>query len=239
MSGMPGRAGPGAGAVDCLVRWARPVDLPWMRELLDQSERERYARFRAPADRARFVTGRALARLTLARVTGVAPARLAFTTVCRHCAGPHGKPRLADHPVGFSLSHSGDRVVIALAEGVEVGVDVERTGASLDRLAAKLLSEAERDAIAALPPPRRRHALGVYWSRKEAVLKASGHGLALPFPSLTVSPPGAPPAVLAWDSGPRGQPVRLADLDRPPGYTAALAALTDGPLRVVEEAGLA
>jgi len=229
----PAAERPAAGQLECAVRWAVPADEPAMRELLDDGERARYDRFLRAEDKARFVTGRFLARTTLAEVTGLDPRAMRFTTECRHCGGGHGKPRLPGSGVDFSLSHSGDRVVLVLVEGAEVGVDVEReSDRDIDRLAQMVLSEPERAALAAMPD--RRRGFHAYWSRKEALLKATGHGLAAPMTDIHVSAPDEPPEVLAWDGEAAVSPVRLADLAPGPGYAAAAAVLTDRPLKVTE-----
>src|SRR5690606_22853124 len=117
---------------------------------------------------------------------------------CRHCGGTHGKPRLPGCGVDFSLSHSGDRVVLVLAEGTEVGVDVEReSDRDIDRLAEMVLSAPEREVLAGMAD--RRRGFHAYWSRKEALLKATGHGLAAPMTDIRVSAPDEPAAVLAWE----------------------------------------
>ena len=165
--------------LECDVRWALPADDPDMRDLLDDAERDRYARFRRAEDKARFVTGRFLARTALAEAVGLDPKSIRFTTDCPHCGGSHGKPRLPGAEVDFSLSHSGDRVVLVLAEGAEVGVDVEQErDRDIDRLADMVLTAAERDALAAMDDKVR--GFHSYWSRKEALLKSTGHGLAAP-----------------------------------------------------------
>ncbi|WP_242902543.1 4'-phosphopantetheinyl transferase family protein [Actinomadura terrae] len=221
--------------LECAVHWAAPTDEPVMRDLLDAGERERYDRFRRPADRARFVTGRFLARTVLAEVTGLAVGEITFSTDCPHCGASHGKPRLPGHGVDFSLSHSGDRVVLAITEGSGIGVDVEQeSDRDVERLAEMVLAAAEREALAALPPERRRSAFHAYWSRKEAILKATGHGLAASMSAIHLSPPDAPAEVVAWDGDAAVSPVRLADLSAGPGYAASLAALTGRPLKITE-----
>ncbi|MGH3240588.1 MAG: 4'-phosphopantetheinyl transferase family protein [Spirillospora sp.] len=219
--------------LECAVRWARPADGADMRALLDGGERERYDRFRRPADKARFVTGRFLARTALAEATGLAAEDIRFTTDCPHCGGSHGKPRLPGSAVDFSLSHSGDRVVIVLVEGAEVGVDVEREGdRDIDRLAEAVLAAPERAALASMDD--RRRGFHRYWTRKEALLKATGHGLAAPMTAIHVSAPDDPPEVIAWEGEAAVSPVRLADLTPGPGYAAAAAVRTDRPLRITE-----
>lgn len=222
--------------LECAVRWAAPADDPAMRALLDDGERDRYERFLRAEDKARFVTGRFLARTTLAEFTGLDPRDVRFSTHCRHCGGDHGKPRLPDAGVDFSLSHSGDRVVLVVAEGAEVGVDVEReSDRDIDRLAEMVLAGPERAVLADLPFEQRKRAFHGYWSRKEAILKATGHGLAAPMTALHVSAPGDPAEVLAWDGEAAVSPVRLTDLAPGPGYAAALAALTPRPLKITEQ----
>ena len=63
-----------------------------------------------------------------------------------------------------------------------------------------------------------------YWTRKEAVLKATGEGLRRRMTSIEVAPPSAPPALVSLN-GSRGVACRMADL-RLPGYAGAVAVLT-------------
>ncbi|MER7542385.1 4'-phosphopantetheinyl transferase family protein [Actinomadura sp.] len=219
--------------LECAVRWAVPMDEPPMRALLDDGERDRYDRFMRAEDKARFVTGRFLARTALAEATGRPPEGIRFTTDCPHCGAAHGKPRLPGSGLDFSLSHSGDRVVLVLAEGAEVGVDVEReSDRDIDRLAEMVLNAAERAALAAMAD--RRRGFHAYWSRKEALLKATGHGLAAPMTAIHVSAPDDPPEVIAWNDDAAVSPVRLADLTPGPGYAASAAVLTGRPLKITE-----
>ncbi|MFD0683182.1 4'-phosphopantetheinyl transferase family protein [Actinomadura fibrosa] len=221
--------------LQCAVHWALPANEPHMREHLDDGERERYERFLRAEDKARFVTGRHLARSALSAATGLPPADIRFTTECPHCGASHGKPRLPGHDVDFSLSHSEDRVVLALAEGAVIGVDVEReSDRDVERLARMVLAPPEREILTAMPPDDRKRGFHAYWSRKEALLKATGHGLAAPMTAIHVSAPGEPAEVLAWDGDAAVSPVRLADLSPGAGYAASVAVLTDRPLKISE-----
>jgi len=119
------------------VRWLdirdvtlRPADLAD----LDPRETARAAAFVFPADRHRYQVAHVMLRRELAGRLGSEPGRLAFARQrCPACGGPSGKPVLASLPPGesagsglsFSLAHSGDAVVIAVARG-PVGIDVER-----------------------------------------------------------------------------------------------------------------
>lgn len=217
--------------------WATPLEPDdRLLALLDPAERTRFAGYRQPADQRRFLTGRVLARTMAGRRLGVSPAGVALDATCPDCGKPHGRPQVVGANITLSISHAGERVGLALTDGVPVGLDVEAISRrSDDRLIAYALSEAERAVVDALPPDARADAFFGYWTRKEALMKATGRGLKLPLRSLTLSGPGEPPRLLAaTDDGLDPARTRLADLDPGSGYLAAVAALTDRPLKVTE-----
>ena len=97
-------------------------------------------------------------------------------------AGPHGKPRLAQHASSrlcFNTSRSEDLAVFAVAHDRELGVDVERAleDVDLEPLTRRILCAAELRAFGRLEPEARRGAFYRSWTRKEACLKALGVGL--------------------------------------------------------------
>ncbi|MGW0576022.1 4'-phosphopantetheinyl transferase family protein [Streptomyces sp. NPDC002920] len=184
------------------ISWARLGDAhDRLLNLLDPVERARHDATVSPAERGRFLVGVALSRVLLAERLGVPPAGVPLRRVCPHCGGPHGKPRLAvPSPYGFSVTHSGELIGVALCEGAEVGLDVEDADAPLDVEAAArtALSAAELAALHSRPPAERRAAFLRTWTRKEAVLKALGVGLRVPLRELELTPPDQPPAVVSW-----------------------------------------
>ncbi|WP_327737855.1 4'-phosphopantetheinyl transferase superfamily protein [Streptomyces nojiriensis] len=227
---MPERA-----AVACLVLWAPALDRAELRGLMSAEERARYEQFAEPADRARFATARALVRTAMGRATGVAPDLVRFDRRCRYCGGPHGKPRVPGAAVKFSLSHSGGRVVLALAEHAEPGVDVERISPRrIGQLAPRVLSAPELRDLEAVPPADRPAAYHVYWTRKEAVLKAVGRGLSSPLRGITVSGPDRPAELTRWEADFVPPDIAMSDLRPGPGYAAALAVETPGLIDLAE-----
>ncbi|MGE3285589.1 MAG: 4'-phosphopantetheinyl transferase superfamily protein [Pseudonocardia sp.] len=213
----------------CTVRWASPVapeDAPGLVALLDEHERDRLARFRRAADRARYLAAHALARVVLGELVDVAPEGVEFDRTCR-CGEQHGKPVVrADRsarPPGFSLTHAGDVVGVAVWPDGPVGLDTEhvRPMADLAGMARHVASPAEAAHTAHATPG----AFFAAWTRKEALLKATGSGLSAPMAAITL----AGPRVVAWsgEHAPAG-PMWLCDLRPAPGYTGALAGA--GPL---------
>ena len=199
------------------VWWAAPVDpaaAPALVALLDHHERERMARFRLPADAARYLAAHALARIVLGRARDLPPAALVLDRTCR-CGAQHGKPTLDGGPE-FSLTHAGDLVGVAVSGGGAVGLDVEQV-----RPMADLAAMAEHVGAPAEP-----EAFFRAWTRKEALLKATGEGLAGPMTAITLGERG----VVAWTGpgAPRG-PVWLHDLRPARGHPAAVAGLGDAP----------
>ncbi len=222
----------------CRVWWSAPLaTCDSALAGLDEAELARCEELRRPRDRARFVSGRVLARRALATELGVKPAAIVLRTRCPFCGGAHGKAALAgDHAgmIEFSIAHAGDRVVVATSRAGAVGVDVERivVCADLASPSANVLAHDERATLDTLPARERDAAFMRYWTRKEAVLKATGDGLAVELSSLHVTAPGEPPAVLAWPQALQPRAVRLHDLDAGPNYRACLAVLTTVELSV-------
>ena len=128
-----------------------------------------------------------LAAAPAARTGRTGGARLAGAGT-GHCADAlplarddRGRPRLGGRLAGWdcSWSHSGDGLLIALGEGVQVGVDCERLRPrprALE-LAQRFFTAPEHDWLAAPSAAVRDRAFLRLWCAKEAVLKAHGHGL--------------------------------------------------------------
>ena len=88
-----------------------------------------------------------------------------------------GKPAFDSAPgVHFSLSHAGDRVMVAVSDA-EVGCDVERIVPIDDGMMKMALAETERASLAAFSGAARDRAFIRLWVRKESYLKAVGRGL--------------------------------------------------------------
>jgi phosphopantetheinyl transferase len=118
-----------------------------------------------------------------------------------------------------SISHSGDFVACALAQR-RVGVDIERIDRAEadDALATRVCSADERHLLAQTEPGARRRALIRLWTRKEALSKALGVGLGMPFERLDVN------RDIPVIDGVRATGLRVRDIENClEGYAVAIA----------------
>ncbi|HWB10608.1 MAG TPA: 4'-phosphopantetheinyl transferase superfamily protein [Pirellulales bacterium] len=178
----------------------RPRDLPSLRELLAPDERAKADRFRFEGDRRRSIVRRAALREILARYADALPAELAF------CYGPQGKPAFAppfrDFGIEFNLSFSGETALCAVGRR-SLGVDVERYRVIEDAgLVAKHFFTPTEISVQSEAEDANRVFLR-HWTRKEALIKATGSGLSVPLNSFDVS----------WLPDGTGHPVGLADAE--------------------------
>lgn len=202
-----------------------PIPLATLAATLTADERERGARFRFSEHRDRFIAGRGLLRELLGRYLDQPAAALRFEQ------GAHGKPALASADAGaklhFNLSHSSDRVLYAVAHR-EVGVDLERLDRSVNHAAIieKMCTPRERAAFQTLPAERLQSAFFACWTRKEAIAKALGGGLASGLRTLEVccrTDARADGGASVWDG--QGREWSILDLEPGSGWIGALAAM--------------
>ncbi|MDP9053571.1 MAG: hypothetical protein M3N93_04620 [Acidobacteriota bacterium] len=172
-----------------------PVDV-WTVSLLQQApthlspdEEARAGRLKFEDDRVRWTRARSALRTILSRYVETSPGQICFS------CGKHGKPAV-DPPTGmeFNLSHAGEWAMIAVTQGMPVGIDIERIRANVDmRPLLKRLGESDL--------PDTTEALYQRWTEREAKSKATGGAL--------FDTPGAD--------------LFTAALNAPEGYAATLA----------------
>lgn len=144
-------------------------------------------------------------------------------------ANAYGKPCLAPHrAIEFNMSHSGGIVLIALAQHIPIGVDVEVLRPMPERavIVRRYFHPGETADFAGVPPADSEAAFFRCWSRKEAVVKALGLGMSLDLHRYRVAClPGAKAEVLALEGDDAPQKNwSLIDLHLGPRHVGALAA---------------
>ncbi len=163
-------------------------DLHRFRLSLSVQEQARAARFRIDEHRNRFIVRRGVLRSLLSRYLAVDPRELLLDE------GGNGKPLVVE-PTGtagvqFNISHSGSLALFAFARFAEVGVDLERMRPvpEMEYIVDRFFSPVERNAFRRAEPDERLRTFFLYWTAKEAFVKATGEGLARPLDSFTVAP---------------------------------------------------
>lgn len=196
----------------------RPEWIIW----LDARERERLNALGPGYAADILVTSRAAQRLIGSRYLGLPAQSLRINRVCGFCGALHGRPRFEGADIDYSVSHTKDWLLFAVVGQGLVGADIDRLdpGQDPEGLAAVTLSPSERRSFERLPGTERAGSFLSSWTRKEAAMKLTGHGLAAVPSRVDVSGPQvAVNGVPDWPD----TPVHLSDLQAPAGHTAALA----------------
>lgn len=192
-------------------------------------EHARAARFRQEADRQRFLQGRLLLRTFLGHHLGIPPRDVTFVT------GEFGKPEVQIPAavtaaeaglLRFNLAHSGEWLLFGLARDRALGVDVEQHRAMRDAIdiARRFFAPPEVAALEALDPTRHHDTFFRVWTRKEAIVKATGQGISAGLERFAVSSDATDVVTLrGLDGEPSWDRWEIRGLDMPANYTAAVA----------------
>jgi 4'-phosphopantetheinyl transferase len=205
--------------------WAvvpRPALALTLGALLPADERERGRQFRFERDRQQYAVAHGCIRHLLTLYLGGDPSTFQFSM------GSHGKPCLPHTALRFNLAHCEGLVLIAIAKGQEIGIDVENARAKIqaDVISGQFFSVAERKQLAALGPSERITGFFCCWTLKEALLKAAGMGLRRSPKDFSVSLPCGRRRPVVLDTAHTCRDLQSWYLHRvaaPPGYVAALA----------------
>jgi 4'-phosphopantetheinyl transferase len=161
-------------------------------------ERERFEGFLRRDAAQHWANSRWALRCVLARYLETDPAAIELEL------GMQGKPRLAGADgLEFNLSHSAGLALVAVA-GRPIGIDVEllRPRRDMGRVAERVLSTSDVDAIKAAPASEQPAIFYAAWTQHEARLKCLG-----------VGPEDRPTAA----------PIAVENIEIAPEYAAAVA----------------
>ncbi len=202
-----------------------PAQAEALRRYLSPDELVRADRYKFEEPRRRFIACRAALRQILGAAINRQPEALRFDY------GPHGKPRLvagsaSDSEIDFSVSHSADLALIAIAAGRRIGVDIEEQDPKVRilKLAHRFFSPKEAAELRSLPAEDQLAGFYRGWTGKEAYLKATGFGLSFPLSKFTVAlhPHSAASLLEVVDQPEEAQRWRMCSLDVAAGFSAAL-----------------
>jgi len=203
---------------------ASESELAHCQELMSVSEIERAGRFLGRTDRDHFIVTRALLRRLLGLYCETPASDIQFGVEA------DGKPLLLcdRHPsLTFNLSHSGGMMLLGVADGRPVGVDIEAQSHRTDplRIAKRYFFGAEVSDIEEAPERQRNALFLQYWVAKEAALKAAGVGLRYPLDGLCVhfSPDRMDANVESLQPERLPADLKVRMLPSEPGWYAAIA----------------
>lgn len=218
-------------------------DLALAQGWLNEEELRWATRLIRGEDRALYLNAHAWLRRILADALGLLPGQV------RMVRDEWGKPRLQGslhQRCKFNLSHTEGCIAIAVTDGDEVGVDVEKARRldDLVEMEGLVLHPDEQARCAALPADgcERAERFLMLWTVKEAYAKAVGRGLRIPFDRLCAEfgSDGVRLSASLPDEGPSSFLYSFqTSWDTPATYIVATATLGRRlPLLVQEPAGL-
>jgi len=148
--------------------------------LLSQDEQNRLARYTHPSKANQYLISHVMLRCLLAERLDRSVASLNFIY------GNRDKPLLVDAAIHFNLSHGEGISIIGISDQ-QIGVDVEPIDRKADHeaLTERFFSDAEKSWIEA--QQHKERAFFEIWTRKEAVLKASGLGISTNLSALNTT----------------------------------------------------
>jgi 4'-phosphopantetheinyl transferase len=154
--------------------------------LLADNERAKQSRFHFASDRHRYLVTRVLVRTVLSRYASVDPRNWIFAT------NDFGRPYVANTSqaisrLSFNVSHTNGLILMGVAKGAALGVDVENTGVRelYAGIADRYFSASEVADLHSLPKPQQHKRFFDIWTLKESYIKARGMGLAIPLDAFS------------------------------------------------------
>jgi 4'-phosphopantetheinyl transferase len=163
--------------------------------LLSPDERFRMQRFHFEKDRIQYAVSHAILRILLGRYLDTDPSSISFYR--NEFGKPHLSQILPAPKLAFNLSHTNHVGLLAIAVGLEIGVDIEEVCPVECEIVERYFSRQEQAALTALEGNDWLEGFYNCWTRKEAILKAEGLGLNANLDAFDVSlSPHVKPEVL-------------------------------------------
>ena len=189
--------------------------------VLDEAEQTQARKFKNAPLHKRYVEVHGRLRNVLAKTLNQPPDNI------RIKKAEHGKPYLADYPeLAFNLSHSADRLMIGVGWNCQLGVDIEfcKQRINLSGLVGKCFAEEEVAYWAKLPETQKNREFYRFWTRKEAFVKATGHGIALGLNHCVINPENPTEFIRVPDLCGEASAWHVLDIDLGEGICSALVA---------------
>jgi 4'-phosphopantetheinyl transferase len=125
--------------------------------VLTEDEQQRANQYHHLHDRQRFILARGILRFLLSRYSRLQAADVRFT-------------------IHYNVAHAGNFILITVG-GVPVGIDVSHADPAFDYTGILNVCFSDKDATYIQLSPEPLRTFHQFWSRKEALLKATGKGI--------------------------------------------------------------
>ena len=189
--------------------------------VLDETEQTQARKFKNELLHKRYVEIHGRLRNLLAQTLNQSPEKIKIKKT------GHGKPYLPDYPeLAFNLSHTADRLMIAIGSHCQLGVDIEicKPRTSLSALVDKCFAEEEAAYWANLPEAQKNLEFYRFWTRKEAFVKATGYGISLGLNHCVINPDKPTDFLRIPDQCGQATAWHVLDIDLGEGIYSALVA---------------
>jgi 4'-phosphopantetheinyl transferase len=160
--------------------WSHTIhyDDPFLREapyLLSQDESMRAQKYHFEKDKRVYESGHVFIRKVLSHYTSIEPSKLVLSPIVNK------KPKLENSPLNihFNISHSGNKILVAIGFNSDVGIDVEKVlpDFDMDGFAEANYHPNELTHFRSLENVGETEYFYTIWTRKEAWLKLTGEGI--------------------------------------------------------------
>ncbi len=151
----------------------RAFSYPW-NTFLSAEKSQRAERLCFPEQKTEFVFYHACKRLILSQYLKENPQNIVIET------DVNGKPFLPNHDISFNLSHTIGMGIIAVTQGFEIGIDIEKVKPlhNYFDLVKRFFHKSEYQYLKQISTEKERQKMFFHlWTVKEALLKATGQNL--------------------------------------------------------------
>lgn len=190
--------------------------------VLDQQESDRAGAFSRPELRDRYIQAHIITRQILSSYLQTAPADVTY--------GQHanGKPFISNANLEFSLSHTGNEGLLSVSRAV-TGIDIENEQRQTEplKLARRFFSASEYQQLSEVAADRQQTVFLQAWTRKEAVVKCHGGGIASGLKDFSTLQ--TEPQTVIVDYGNRRESYYCCNLPGPDKHISAIAVNMKNP----------
>jgi 4'-phosphopantetheinyl transferase len=152
--------------------------------VLSLEEKARTHHFSLLEDKSKFIFSHVVLRLILSNYTGLSPEGIDLYE------NQYGKPYIRSGEFYFNISHAKEKLAIAISK-TEIGIDLEYIDAELNlmEIEGTVLTKSEISLLSSFAPKLQAKQFFLFWTRKEAIVKAIGIGLSLDLREIDLCDP--------------------------------------------------